>query len=445
MKPTTAHLDDAGRMAVEGGVGDLLHQLGVGGRQVLLDLPQDPLFVLGKRHRSHFRSRVSGIRVLPTIVAHRLSDTQRVGRLGPSLGRLCAATGADGTGTETGPHLVDRPLQRRLPAGLRAGFRPGRPSPGFSASEGSVNSVLVLRCARRPAPCPNGPPAPCPNGHRLRARAAFGLQAGAGLVAHELLGRDAEQPDAGGDVELAQSSSRATRRRSAARSVGSGSVRDRVTVVKSPKRTFSCTVRRGHPRGTQSRRHPVGQADDPVVERGVVVEVGREGLLVADRLHLLIGHHRSLVAVPGQRVQVPTRRRCRGRGPACPRGCAASSPTVCTPSAASLRSVAGPTPHRRRAGSGWRNSSSVPGSTTSRPSGLARSLASLASSLVVATPDRDGEAGVGAHLLADGGRERWPGTVQAPAHAGDVEERLVQRDGLDQGRVRPQDRASRRC
>ena len=56
-EPHHGPLDDAGRVAVEGRVGDLLHQLRVGGRQVLLDLPQDPLFVLGKRHRSQFRSR----------------------------------------------------------------------------------------------------------------------------------------------------------------------------------------------------------------------------------------------------------------------------------------------------------------------------------------------------------------------------------------------------
>ncbi len=52
----------------------------------------------------------------------------------------------------------------------------------------------------------------------------------------------------------------------------------------------------------------------------------------------------------------------------------------------SLVNVAGPTPQRRETGSGARNAASVPGSTTSTPSGLARSLASLARNLVEATP-----------------------------------------------------------
>ena len=48
--------------------------------------------------------------------------------------------------------------------------------------------------------------------------------------------------------------------------------------------------------------------------------------------------------------------------------------------------MAGPTPQSRRTGNGWRNASSVPGSITSSPSGLAESLAIFASIFVVATP-----------------------------------------------------------
>ena len=70
---------------------------------------------------------------------------------------------------------------------------------------------------------------------------------------------------------------------------------------------------------------------------------------------------------------------------------------------------------------------------------MARSLASLASSLVVATPTDDGEPGLGLHPGADGPRDLGPGAVEA-ADAGDVEERLVERDGLDQRRERAQDR-----
>jgi len=48
--------------------------------------------------------------------------------------------------------------------------------------------------------------------------------------------------------------------------------------------------------------------------------------------------------------------------------------------------VAGPTPQSRDTGNGAKNICSVPGSTTSTPSGLARSLASFARNLVDAAP-----------------------------------------------------------
>ena len=49
-------------------------------------------------------------------------------------------------------------------------------------------------------------------------------------------------------------------------------------------------------------------------------------------------------------------------------------------------SMRGPMPHRRRTGSGARNAASVPGGTTTRPSGLRRSEAILATSLFAARP-----------------------------------------------------------
>ena len=48
--------------------------------------------------------------------------------------------------------------------------------------------------------------------------------------------------------------------------------------------------------------------------------------------------------------------------------------------------VFSPTPHSREIGSGARNAASSPGGTTTSPSGLRRSEAILATSLVVATP-----------------------------------------------------------
>ena len=48
--------------------------------------------------------------------------------------------------------------------------------------------------------------------------------------------------------------------------------------------------------------------------------------------------------------------------------------------------MTGPTPQSRSTGSGCRKASSLSGGTTSRPSGLATPLATLARNLVLATP-----------------------------------------------------------
>ena len=174
-KPDDRPFDDASRVAVERGVGDLLHQLGVGGRQVLLDLPQDPLFVLGKRHRSHFR--FPGPRAADPSCCRPLSRTALESALN-ALGvrtfprQAMRRTVPDGTGTETGPHLVDRPLQRLPAARRRVGrrLRARRPKASVSSVAESSGSVAEERCPGRPD---------------------------RGLAAHELLGRDAEQADAG--------------------------------------------------------------------------------------------------------------------------------------------------------------------------------------------------------------------------------------------------------
>ena len=64
----------------------------------------------------------------------------------------------------------------------------------------------------------------------------------------------------------------------------------------------------------------------------------------------------------------------------------ATSPTRESPRSRSLPAVTGPTPHSRSTGRGWRNASSRSGGTTSRPSGLATALATLARNFVRATP-----------------------------------------------------------
>ncbi len=57
-----------------------------------------------------------------------------------------------------------------------------------------------------------------------------------------------------------------------------------------------------------------------------------------------------------------------------------------TPSVASVSSIFGPTPQSRRTGRGARKAASVPGGTTTSPSGLRMSEATLATSFEVATP-----------------------------------------------------------
>jgi len=56
------------------------------------------------------------------------------------------------------------------------------------------------------------------------------------------------------------------------------------------------------------------------------------------------------------------------------------------PISANFSAVTGPTPHKTRTGSGAKKAASCPGGTTVSPPGLSRSEATLATSLLVATP-----------------------------------------------------------
>ena len=182
-------LDDARRVAVEGGVGDLLHQLGVGGREVLLDLPQDPLFVLGKRHRS---LSVPGLpectHRTPIHCRARPGVTQRVGAPRAFPRKATRRAVPDGTRTEPGPHLVDRPLQRRLAAARRRRSA-GSSAPGLGAARSRGLE-----------------PGSCPNERRPWSAAARGARR------TSCWHRDAEQADARRRRRARASSSPATRR-----------------------------------------------------------------------------------------------------------------------------------------------------------------------------------------------------------------------------------------
>ena len=106
----------------------------------------------------------------------------------------------------------------------------------------------------------------------------------------------------------------------------------------------------------------------------------------------------------------------------------------------SAAAVFSPTPHSRPIGSGARKAASSPGGTTTRPSGLRRSEAILATSLVAGDADRHGQPDLrrGPPSLI------WRAIVgpspNSAARPGDVEERLVDRDRLDERREPPQDR-----
>jgi hypothetical protein len=96
--------------------------------------------------------------------------------------------------------------------------------------------------------------------------------------------------------------------------------------------------------------------------------------------------------------------------------------------------VFSPTPHSREIGSGARNVSSSPSGTTTNPSGLRRSDAILATSFVLATPTEAGQPDLRPCLVLDPPRDRRT-VAEQRRRPGHVEERLVDRDRLDERRV----------
>ncbi len=111
----------------------------------------------------------------------------------------------------------------------------------------------------------------------------------------------------------------------------------------------------------------------------------------------------------------------------------ATSATVSMPCACSFSAVLTPTPHSRRTGSGCRNASSRSGGTSSRPSGLASWLATLARNLVramptvIGSPTRSRTCARSRAAISTG----VPDTRRRPRH---VEEGLVHRQRFDHGR-----------
>ena len=102
--------------------------------------------------------------------------------------------------------------------------------------------------------------------------------------------------------------------------------------------------------------------------------------------------------------------------------------------------MTGPTPHRRSTGSGCRNSSSRPATTSTTPgpgstrsgwaTGLASTDANLARNLFDATPTEHPSVELGAHVVADPPGDR-DAVAEQPGRTRHVEERLVEGERLD--------------
>ena len=158
-------------------------------------------------------------------------------------------------------------------------------------------------------------------------------------------------------------------------------------------------------------------------------------MLGADALVGLVRHDDALVAAPGQRREVGAGRPGRARAVSVETGVWARSPTVCRPRRCRTSCVFSPTPHSAPTGSGCRKATTSSAGTTSRPSGLHRADASLATNLLLATPTEQ----VMPCSSIDGGPDPLadlPRAAEAARRAAHVEERLVERDRLDQRRDR---------
>ena len=164
-----------------------------------------------------------------------------------------------------------------------------------------------------------------------------------------------------------------------------------------------------------------------------------EGVLVADRLRRVATADRCRVDAPRAIAQRGARA-CRIGGSSTSSGSAARSPIV-----AHAVVAQGEPPSARRRPTAARSAAAPgtpppsPGGTTTSPSGLRRSDAILATSWVGATPTEIVSASSSrtAALICRAIASPSPNSV---ARAGDVEERLVDRDGLDERREPPQDR-----
>ena len=212
-------------------------------------------------------------------------------------------------------------------------------------------------------------------------------------------------------------------------------------VRKSPKRTLICTVRPATP---WARRRVATASARPTSSRSRVERRWWSRAKVSSwpiDFAFRSGSHDPRVVPVGERVQVAALAAPEGGDQVALAAGRRGRRPWRRPRRSSLASVAGPTPHSACTGSGCRKARVSAGSTTATPEpdgarwatalGLAASEASLATNLVPATPTeqvRPSSASTRSRMWAaicGAGPSRR-------TRAGDVEERLVERERLDQ-------------
>ena len=188
--------------------------------------------------------------------------------------------------------------------------------------------------------------------------------------------------------------------------------------------------------GAHAAGDAVHEADGDRVDLAGVARRTSERALRADRAAPPARLHPARVAVVRERVQVPARPRGRAsdeRLLAEP----ATWPTVAIPRAWSFAAVTGPTPHSRSTGSGCRNASSPSGGDDQQPVRLRHPARDLRQELRPRHPDGDRQPDAVAHRRAAAARRSRPACPAMRSMPRDVEERLVDRDALDErGRCR---------
>ena len=181
--------------------------------------------------------------------------------------------------------------------------------------------------------------------------------------------------------------------------------------------------------------HLAGLPGQQPLHQLAVGEVGVVGALDADRLGLPLGDDRARCPGPGPAARARGPAPGRAAAPARPRLTASRSATVWMPARRSRSAVAGPTPGITVTFIGRSRSSSVPGGTTVIPSGLSSSLGDLGEELRRRDADRRGQPA--GHLLHPAPEPRprrghGPHLEVGEVGRGEVDERLVERERLDQ-------------